>query len=438
MGGRILVATSAHHIVRVTVRLSVAAFHRDIDLTLPTSSTFAEVLPEIARLVDMPEIHRPWEISTVGGAPLDMHTPIYQLKLHDGSVVILRPQEVIPPPVVRDAADALREAGESARDIRGLDAAASYAGLVALLVLALGFFTLPQALALTGLAAVCLAVAGRSRVVFYAVPVLFALCAGLWVAGGSWSDAALGVFAGAAAAVVSVGAGFALGLAGAALVTLVCTICVLAAVGAVGAWLPSPLAAPALVVLGAVLAVMATPGIATRAAGLTVPRVPTAGEEFDRSDDYQPDVDARSRAAASVASALSLGIAVCAVPALGVIGWAGGAWVFVFCLCVAGALVIHASRQHWVVPRSCLTAVSLAAVIAAAVSVTRADVHPALVVCAVAVALAACTAVVWASKVPELEPTTVVWFERAESAAIIAVIPLAVHLTGLFTMIRGL
>ena len=39
---------------------------------------------------------------------------------------------------------------------------------------------------------------------------------------------------------------------------------------------------------------------------------------------------------------------------------------------------------------------------------------------------------------PDVEPTTVVWFERAEIAATIAVIPLAVHLTGLFGLIRGL
>ena len=100
-GGRVLVATSAHHIVRVTVRVSVAAFHRDIDVTLPTSSTFAEVLPELARLVELPQIHRPWEISTAGGRPLDMHTPLYALKLHDGAVIALRPKEPIAPPVVR-------------------------------------------------------------------------------------------------------------------------------------------------------------------------------------------------------------------------------------------------------------------------------------------------------------------------------------------------
>ena len=94
-----MVATSAHHVVRMTVRVSVVSFHRDIDVTLPTSSTFAEILPELARLVDLPEIHRPWEVTTAGGAPLDMHTPLYQLKLHDGSVAVLRPIEHTAPPL---------------------------------------------------------------------------------------------------------------------------------------------------------------------------------------------------------------------------------------------------------------------------------------------------------------------------------------------------
>mgnify|MGYP002719820568 CR=1 FL=1 len=88
-----MVATSAHHIVRVTVRISVVAFHRDIDVTLPTSSTLAEVLPELARLVELPEVHRPWQATTAGGAVLDMHTPLYALKLHDGATVSLHPQE---------------------------------------------------------------------------------------------------------------------------------------------------------------------------------------------------------------------------------------------------------------------------------------------------------------------------------------------------------
>lgn len=435
-----MVATSAHHIVRVTMRVSVAGFHRDIDVTLPTSSTFAEVLPELARLVDLPEIHRPWEVSTVGGAPLDMHTPLYQLKLFDGSAVALRPQEHVAPPVVRDAADALREVGHTARQLRGLDIAATYAGLVALFMCAGVFFTPAQALAVTGLVALCVAVVGASRAVYFAVPCCFALCAGLWVAGPDpqGADVAYGVFAAAAAAALAAGAGMGMRLFGAAEAAFVCAVCAMVSCGALGVWLPAALAPAALTLLAAVLLVMATPGTATRVAGLAVPRVPTAGEEFDRADAYQLDVDARSRSAASVAAALSVAVTVCALPALARIALAGGVWPFALCVCLAGALVVHASRHHWAVPRACLTAVALAAVVAAAVSAARGEVHPAVMVIAMAVSLGAATAVVWAQRVGDLEPTTVVWFERAEAAAIIAFFPLAVHLTGLFDLIRGL
>lgn len=441
--GSILVATSAHHIVRVTVRVSVAAFHRDIDVTLPTSSSFAEALPELARLVELPQIHRPWEISTPGGAPLDMHAPLYTQKLHDGAVIVLRPQEPIAPPVVRDAADALAHAGESARSVRGLDTAATYAGLVCIGVLAGCFVPVPVTSALVAAVALTLAAVGRSQVVFAAAPVCAAVAAATWVAGPSetWrgADPAIGALAGVLAALVVVGIGVALRIAGVALTAFFATASALAAAGALGSWLPGPLAPAALTVLAGIFAVAATPGIATRAAGLSVARVPTAGEEFDRSDEYQPDVDQRSDAAATIAGAMSAGITAATLPALLALSTHGSVWVVAFCLCVAGALVVYASRHHWALARACLTAVALVAVVGSSLSISRIDdPHPALVTIAALVALAAAATVLWAKRVPDLEPTTVVWFERAEIAAIIAVIPLAVHLTGLFDLIRGL
>ena len=45
---------------------------------------------------------------------------------------------------------------------------------------------------------------------------------------------------------------------------------------------------------------------------------------------------------------------------------------------------------------------------------------------------------VWAGKLQQIEPTTIVWFERAEALALAACLPLAAHLAGLFEFIRGL
>lgn len=438
-----MVATSAHHIVRVTVRISVAAFHRDIDVTLPTSSTFAEVLPELARLVELPQIHRPWEISTAGGRPLDMHTPLYALKLHDGAVIVLRPKEPITPPVVRDAADALAHAGRRARSVRGLDAAATLVGLVCIALLLNIFTALPVTFAVTGLCALTLAAVGKTQAVFAAAPLCFGWAAATWVIGGTsdlqLTDVALGALAGVVAAVVTVGVGVALRLAGPALVAFSTTVGILSGTAALGTWLPSTTAPAALAVLAGLFTVAATPGIATRAAGLAVAHVPTAGEEFDRADEYQPDVDTRSTVATTIAGAVTAGIATVNVPALLHIGNVGGAWVFAFCVCVAGALVVYASRHHWPTTRIALMTIALAAVVASSLSIVRIDdPHPALIAIAALTALTTTTSVLWARRVPDLEPTTVVWFERAEIAALIAVIPLAVHLTGIFDLIRGL
>ena len=74
-----MVASSTHHVIRVTVRISVADVHRDIDVTLPTSSTLAEVVPELARIIDIPPIPRPWQACTAAGAPLDMHLSLIHI-----------------------------------------------------------------------------------------------------------------------------------------------------------------------------------------------------------------------------------------------------------------------------------------------------------------------------------------------------------------------
>lgn len=439
-----MVATSAHHVVRLTVRVSVATIHREIDVTLPTSSTMAEVLPELARMVDLPKVHRPWQATTAAGAPLDMHTPLHELKLFDGSILTLTPIEPPNPPVVRDAAESLRDAAERARDIHGVDLVATVAGVAGLGVLVATATPLPAAVGAAALTLFLLAVLARSRALFAGVPAVAGAAAELWVAGDrvEWVgalDPALGVLAAALTAAVAVAVGAVLRLAGPGVTAFYLTASALLSTGALGAWLPSPLAPAALTVLAGVLTVMATPGIASRAAGLAIPRIPTAGEEFDASDGYQLDVDDRSANAVAIAAGLSCAVAACAVPALMTAAFRGGAWVLAFALCTSGALGLHASRHHYPAARIPLLVTALAAAGAGVIAVVRTDhPHPALMAVAAVVVLATATAALWAPRVPELEPTTVVWLERAEAVAIIAVLPLAVHLTGLFALIRGL
>ncbi|QPK83570.1 type VII secretion integral membrane protein EccD [Corynebacterium qintianiae] len=439
-----MVATSAHHIVRVTVRIDVAAFHRDIDITLPTSSSFAEILPELARLVDLPAISRPWEVTTVAGAVLDPARPLYQQRLRDGQVVVLRPREPVTPPVVRDAAESLAATADEGGRAHGLDAAAACAGAVMVYVLVGMLF---GALPAVGAAAVSLfpvAAVARSRVLFALSAVATAAAAGWWVAGprGEWvdvSEPALGVLAGALALLAAAGGGAVIKLVDARLAAILSTTAVLLAAGAAAAWLPVNTAPAAAVVLAGLAAVILTPGIATRASGIAIPRVPTAGETFAVADDYQADVDDRSRVARRVTTGIASAVSLCVLPALARLGLLGGGWVYVFCLCVAGALLVHSFRHHGAGPRVALALCALGAVVASSLAAANAvEPHPVWVGFAFFTAALTLTAPMWSARVPDLEPTTLVWLERTEMAAIIAVFPLGVHLLGVFDLIRGL
>lgn len=438
-----MVATSAHHVVRVTVRIDVASFHRDVDLTLPTSSSFAEILPEIAQLVDLPEVSRPWEATTAAGAVLDPLRPLYQQRLHDGQVVVLRPLEPTPPPVVRGAAESLAATSGESSMTRGLDTAASLAGAVMAAIATTALAGPVAALAVAAAALCAVGAVARSRVLLTVAVVAAAAAAGAWVAGPreGWAgapDPALGALAAALVLAAAAGAGVALKLLDAPATAFLATIAALAAVGAAAAWLPTAVAPAAAAVVAGLAAVMLTPGVATRAAGISIPRVPTAGEDFAVADDYQADVDERGRVARRITAGIALGVAVCTVPALLWLGAQGGAWTYAFTLCVAGALVIHAFRHRSAVPRASLALTASAAVVASVVVVAATgDPHPAWLAGAFFTAGLALTAVLWAPRVPDLEPTTLVWLERAELVALIAVFPLGFHLAGVFDLIRG-
>lgn len=436
-----MVASSTHHVVRVTVRISAADVHRDIDVTLPTSSTIAEVVPELARMIDIPQVPRPWQAATAAGAPLDMHIPLQKLRLVDGSIITLTPAEPPAPPVVRDATESLTAAAATARDARGLDTAAGIAGCAGTALVAYPHTGLPAALAAAALALALLAWWCRSHPLFFLVPPSFAAAAGTWVAGPrtewvSGTDPAIGVTAAAIACTAAATAGSAARLSSPATTSFHLASSAIIAIGALGAWLPAALAPAAMTILASVTAVMATPGLASRAAGLKIPRIPTAGEELTQSDGYQLDVDERSANAVAIADAISAAAAACAVPALAWASFAGGTWPIALCLATAGALGLHALRHHYPVSRTALTTAALAALAGTVIAATGGGAVETVLAAAVAAAVA--TAPLWAPHLPELEPTTVVWFERAEAAAIIALIPVALQMTGLFALIRGL
>ena len=436
--------TSTSQVVRVSIRANANEFARSIDLSVPTSSSFSDILPEIARLIDLPQINRPWEFSTAAGAPLDPHTALMHMRLRDGVVLTLRPHEPVVPPVVRDAAESL--AADSARSTPPGGSDLRFSVGAGLLV---GTFINQFAGAgITALLLLTVAIVARSRVLFPIAATVAGLGCGAWVADLSSGPAslhplspavALGALSAIAVTCVLLTGGSALRLVsprcGAGLVTASCLV----AAGSLGAWLPSPYAPAALIILAGLAAVMGTPAAATRAAGLRIPRVPTAGQEFSIADDYQEDVDQRTQVARRVADGISIGVAVCTVPALILLAFAATAWVCALGITLAGALLVHASRHHSSAPRLSLGLTAAVAAGSAILTVSLIDApHPTLIALTILLTISCASAAVWARRIPELEPTTLVWIERAEAAAIIGVIPVAVYLTGIYDLLRGL
>ena len=445
----VVAATSLDHVLRLTVRFQIGTYLREADVALPAGSTLAEVIPEIVTLVGAPRISRPWLATTAAGTPLDAAVPLHQTPLDHGAVVVLSPRHEGSLPVVRDAAEALAETdGEAGAS--GLAAAAAVAGVVCLFLLAAAYLPWSQACGMAGAAALALLVARREVRVLAPLCLTAAAAAGAALVLESARPGELtdphtvgwAALAGAGATAATLILLVVLHGIGARTAAATATVLALTAVGAAGVFLPAHAADPApaaaaLVIACGVVFVGQLPGLAVRLAGLRVPRLPTAGQDLQVADGETGDVVAQARRARRFHDGAALGAGLLLVPALLTVGAQGGGFAQALCLATLGALALHAARHRQAVPAWAWMTTAFAACLGAAVAATDPG-HPVQWVVAVAMTSALLTAPLWAPRVPELEPTAVVWWERAESLALAATLPLAAHLAGLFVLIRGL
>lgn len=412
------------HSLRLTVRVHVGSFHQEVDLSLPLTSAVAESLPEILALAEAPQITRPWRASTVGGAPLDMSVPVQMTSLDHGHVLVLTPAEPIDAPIIRDSAEALvaRTTGLGAQG--GITAAA----LTAAAMIAVLLFDANPTLALTaaaGVSSVAVLWARHRHGLATVTVMLAASAAGSFVAGGHFPEdpgwaliTACGT--GAAATVFFAGIGALPARVTAGLLT------------AAGLGLLAVLSGGAIVLVAGAILLSSTPSLVTTLAGLEVPRLPTAGQDLSIADGHQPDADARAGHAQKLHDGVSIGTAVGMVPAVVTLGTGLGPQLLA--LAIAGATLLHAARHRPVVPAWSLTCIGLTGLLGCALA---ADDRTTTII-AVSATVLTISAVAWADRFDTTSPTTAVWWERAELAAVIAVLPLAAWVGGLFALIRGL
>ncbi|MDO5512750.1 type VII secretion integral membrane protein EccD [Corynebacterium sp.] len=440
---------SVDHVLRLTMRFQIGSYHQEADVAVPAGSSLGEVIPEIVALVEAPRISRPWLATTAGGSPLDLAVPLHQTPLDHGSVVVLTPRHAGSLPVIRDSAEALAESAADAAT-HGLPVAGAVTGTAVFLILAVVHLPWSQALAAAALAPLAVLIACRHRrALAPCVLVLSGAAAAALVLesarpGEMTAPATTGAASLAAAGATGATLVLLLAIGGIGARTTAATAAVLGvgSLGALGFLLPAhaahpPVAAAALLVAGGVVFMSLLPGLATRAAGLQVPRLPTAGQEMAVADEPPGDVTGQARRARRLHEGAALGAASLLAPALLYLGSQGGAFTQALCTAVAGAVLLHALRHRQPVAAWAWMTVGLSACVGIAWAAADPG-HPLQWALAAAVGAATLSAPLWADRVPRLEPTAVVWWERAESLSLAATLPLAAHLAGMFVLIRGL
>ncbi|GAB3942398.1 type VII secretion integral membrane protein EccD [Corynebacterium tapiri] len=366
-----------------------------------------------------------------------------------GDVVVLSPSEPVDAPIIRDSAEALvaQVTGSGARGILPLAAIIGAAGLGVIA------WHLSSPVVAGAVVAICAALLFARHRTCGAYAVVSAVAAG-GAAGWAVADAGVPATATGVAWIAATSVLMTLTVAAAAawlsatmvrsLVGLI-TACVIALCASLGfgvAYLSGTglVQAPAaLATLGALAVFAIAPGMATTLAGLEVFRLPTAGQDLSYSDSFQPDVDLRARRARMVADGMASGAGVVLVVALACLGFVGGLAVQLCALAVAGATVVHAARHRspawaWALGLSAITALS---VVTIAPLRGDAPAHPVHLVLAGCAAVACASAPLWLREMNP-SPTTLAWWERAEMAALVATIPLAAWVAGVFALVRGL
>ena len=79
------------HTLRLTVRIELFDASTSIDLTIPTSSSLAEIIDEILAIANLPTNPAPWCATTVAGQELDPTIPLAQCHLTQGDILVISP-----------------------------------------------------------------------------------------------------------------------------------------------------------------------------------------------------------------------------------------------------------------------------------------------------------------------------------------------------------
>ena len=451
-----------------TCRVTVVGPRRRVDLALPSRIPFAELFPAVAGYAGLDheaarQAPAGWVLQRLGQAPFPLEATPLQAGLRDGELIYLRPrEEQLPELAFDDVADVIasgigdrpdrwgpRETRRTALGAAVLALAGGVAGLLlsgppwakpATAAALLALLLLAGAAALSRVAGD----AGAAAVLGY-VALPYAFLGGMLGAAGAAPLARLGAldllsgFAAAllaaalAAVAVADGAGMFLGAAGAALL------------GAGGAWLDYTFGSVGFAGAAALMASLALalttliPAVAFRLGRLTLPPVPRDADELRRDTltVQGGEVLARTAAADRVVTGMVSGIGlVCAVAEIALA--LGHGWLpRLTCGVLGCALLLRSRVFHGRAQRLWLQVPGYGGLVLLAVAAG----HDKMIVVTLAPLAAGAAILISAGTwLPGHRPSPF-WGRAAElidMVLVVALVPLALGVAGVFGNIRGL
>lgn len=445
----------------------------EVDISVPSQSTFSELVPEVLGLAQQvseqpltdPEVPV-WQVISPAGLPYDMYAPVHTLQLSHGNSMIIRPHRPQAAPVIRDSAEALAHCSRSNAAARGTTECAAMAGalVIVLLGLRLPVESVPLSArwgAIAALLSIAFVITTRPLLL---IPWLLATWSSVFffLLGDSFTAVSHATSLSIVHTVLAAGTVALVVLAGimvAARVSLwpiahwlsgIVTIVVCSFASAPAGWLHRDRefdvhgwfnGAASGVILCAVAVIVAGPSLALRVSAMPIPRLPNTGQDLTVSDKVESpsDMTFKAQKASAIFQGMYVGSALSLAFAMAYLAVSPSVSGYCVALCTFTTIVcvFHAHRCPDAYSTWALWAAGMLGMIAATNGALDVFAWPWIVVSILA-AGSTISAPVWVHKLSSVAPTTTQWLHRVESLAVAAIVPLAAHLMGIFSLIRGL
>lgn len=457
-----------HPVNTPTRRVTVVTPTARVDVALPVEGTLAELVPQLVRMSGAAPtvgtaVNPGWTLARLGGAPLEPGLTVAGAGVDDGELLYLQPRGRSSAPLLfDDVVDAIASAAQTRRGVWG-PATARRAALVA---------AVP---AFLGAALLLLPAASGPWAAIGAGALALVLLAGGLAVSRAWGDSLAGTVCGVAAVPVAFVAGlsvlpdralfpfqagpFALAAAAVAVAAVVALFAVgdrgplfvgiavagggAALAGGVTAIVPTDAVDTAGVVIAVATALgTLSPMLSLRIARLPLPRVPADVETFraDEGSTFGRDVLDQTTAAEQVLAALLAALGVLTAGA-GIVLLAGGRDLWAWLLAgVAGVAWLLRSRSYvGTEQRIAAVCTGLVIVVFGALRLVASAGTTGVAITAGVAALIGAALVVYAHRVP-VRGKSPYWgrfFDVVEFVSLLAVIPLAGQVLGLYADLRA-